>query len=68
MTLKQYKKYTDIENEIKSAEFTSDSDKDWWEGVLYGCYKCGIIREIEKEALECLVKYVQERNINQGGK
>ena len=64
------KTYDDVEAMIEKDDFTEESDKEWWEGVLYGCYLCGIINAGDKEDLVCLLGEIQDKNIeimNNGG-
>ena len=54
--------YEDIEEMIKNDGFTSESDRDWWEGVVYGCHLSGIITQGEKDTLYELTYAIMDRN------
>jgi len=64
------KSYEDIEAMLREDEFINDDDRTWWEGVVYGCYLCGVISLDEKYELVDLIEEIMDKNIevmNNGG-
>ena len=69
-SIKTYKDIKEMIEDDQSAGVILDGDKEWWEGVFYGCYLCGVINAGEKEQLVDLFGEIQDRNIeimNNGG-
>ena len=58
--------YDDLRLAMEEDEWTSDSDKEWWEGIIHGCYLSGTINMCEKDECEHLLEKIQYHNIRSG--